>query len=61
MSNVEVDVELPEGARVRQVTLLTPDGEEAASTAPNQVENGRVRFTVPHLGNYTMAAIDLES
>jgi hypothetical protein len=61
VSNVKVDVELPAGAQVRQVTLLTPDGEEVACTAPNQVENGRVRFTVPRLGNYTMAAIDLES
>jgi hypothetical protein len=61
VSNVKVDEELPEGAQVRQVTLLTPDGEEVASTAPHQVENGRVRFTVPHLRNYTLAVIELES
>ena len=61
VSNVKVDVELPQGVQVRQVTLLTPDGGEAATTAPHQVESGRARFTVPHLKNYTMAVIDLES
>jgi len=61
VSNVKVDVELPQGAQVRQVTLLTPDGGETAITVPHQVESGRARFTVPHLKNYTMAVIDLES
>jgi hypothetical protein len=60
VGNVRVEVELPEGKRVRQVTLLTPDGGEAASTAPSQLENGRVLFTVPHLKTYAMAVIDLE-
>jgi hypothetical protein len=60
VTNVKVDVELPKGAQVRQVTLLTPDGEEA-TTVPSQVESGRLRFTVPLLKIYTMAVVDIES
>ena len=59
--DVRVDVELPRGAQARQVTLLTPDGEEAAGRASSQVENGRLRFTLPLLKVYTLAVIDLES
>jgi hypothetical protein len=59
VSNVRVEVEMPEGKQVRQVTLLSPDGGEAATTA-NSVENGRVRFTVPHLRTYTLAILQTE-
>jgi len=59
VSNVKVEVELPEGKGVRQVTLLTPDAE-GKKTVPSQVAGGRTRFTVPHLETYTMAIIELE-
>ena len=39
--NMEVEAELPKGAPVRQVTLLTPDGEKAAGTVPSRPENGQ--------------------
>jgi len=61
VNNVKVDVELPNGAQARQVTLLTPDSEEAGVRASSQVENGRLRFTVPLLKVYTLAVIDFES
>lgn len=61
VTNAKVEMELPAGAQVRQVTLLTPDGDGAASTAPSQLENGRVRFTVPYVQTYTLAVIELES
>jgi hypothetical protein len=61
VNNVMVDVELPEGAQTRQVSLLTPDSEQAASRALSEVENGRLRFTVPVLKVYTLAVVDFES
>jgi hypothetical protein len=59
VGDVRVEVELPEGKLVRQVTLLSPDGG-AAATAANSMENGRVRFTVPRLLTYTLAILQLE-
>jgi hypothetical protein len=61
VNNVKVDVELPKGAQARQVSLLTPDSEEAAVSAPSDIENGRLRFTVPLLKVYTLAVIEFES
>ncbi|MGH7968145.1 MAG: hypothetical protein ACREIC_05390, partial [Limisphaerales bacterium] len=59
VSNVQVNVELPEGKVVRQVTLLTPDAE-GKQTVPSQVAGGVVRFTVLHLDTYILAALDLD-
>jgi len=59
VSNVKVDVELPDGKSVRQVTLLTPDGE-GRKTVPSHVDGGRARFTVPRLETYTLAIIEME-
>lgn len=60
VSNVKVDIELPGGKIVRQITLLTPDGE-GTKTIPSHVASGRARFTVPHLHTYTLAVLELES
>jgi hypothetical protein len=59
VSNVKVEVELPEGKGVRQVTLLTPDAE-GEKAVPSQVAGGQARFTVPHLETYTLAVIQME-
>jgi hypothetical protein len=59
VSDVGIAVELPEGKRVRAVTLLSPDGGESRRV-PGRVEQGRVHFTVPHLDTYTLAVLDLE-
>jgi len=59
VSNIKVEVELPQGKQARQVTLLSPDGGEA-TTVESRVENGRVSFTVPHLHTYTLAIIQME-
>jgi hypothetical protein len=58
VSNIEVAVELPEGKRTRDVTLLTPDGE--GRTVSAKVEQGRAHFTVPRLDTYTLAVLELE-
>ncbi|MCL5005652.1 MAG: hypothetical protein M1404_03890 [Acidobacteria bacterium] len=60
VSNIDVDVELPQGKQIRQVTLLTPDGGKRETVTP-KVESGRVRFTVPQLQTYTCAVLELES
>jgi hypothetical protein len=59
VSNVKVEVELPEGKGVQQVTLLTPDAE-GKKTVRSQVAGGRVRFMVPRLDTYTLAIIEWE-
>jgi hypothetical protein len=48
VSNVKVEVELPEGKGVRRVTPLTPDGK-GSMMVPSRVAGGRVCFTVLHL------------
>ncbi len=59
VSNVKVEVELPEGKGVRQVTLLTPDGK-GSMTVQSQVAGGRARFTVPDLETYILAVVQME-
>ncbi|MGH9328002.1 MAG: hypothetical protein ACRD2B_15140 [Terriglobia bacterium] len=59
LSDIQVDVELPQGKSVRQVKLLSPDGGEP--TIPrSQVQNGRIRFAVPWLETYTLAILELQ-
>lgn len=59
VSNVGVEVELPQGKRVQQVTLRSPDGEGPIAI-PSQTSQDRARFTVPHLRTYTLAIIQME-
>ena len=59
VSDVKVEVELPEGKHVDQATLLTPDGGES-TTVQGHVANGRVSFNVPRLRIYTIAIIPME-
>jgi len=61
VSNVKVKMELPAEAQLRQVILLTPDGDGGAITVPSQFGDGRVRFTVPDVKTYSLAVIELES
>jgi Beta-galactosidase trimerisation domain len=58
VSNASVEIELPEGKEVREVTLLTPDRKESAML-PSQVAGGRARFTVPHFQTYALAVIQI--
>jgi Beta-galactosidase trimerisation domain len=60
VSNVKVEVELPDGKGVRRATLLTPDGQGKV-TVSSRVADGRARFTVPRLETYTLAVLDLRS
>ncbi len=58
VSNVAVDIELPQDKRARQVTVLTPDGA-GIPNLPFTFRNGRVIFTVPRLATYSLAVIPL--
>ncbi len=58
VSAINIEVELPEGKAVRQITLLTPDRKNRM-TISGQMTGGRARFTVPHVESYTLAVLDL--
>lgn len=59
VSNVKVEIELPQDQRVQRVSLLTPD-ENGTMEAPSHLAAGRVHFAIPHLHTYTLAVLDLE-
>jgi hypothetical protein len=60
VNDVRVEIELPQGKVVRQVRLLTPDGEGGAPV-PCEVTNSRARFSVPRLDTYTLAVLEVGS
>jgi hypothetical protein len=55
---VAITVRVPSGRQVHAVTLASPD-HDAEVTVPFQEQAGVVRFTVPQVGVYEVAAIDL--
>ncbi len=59
VTDVNVEVALPQSRQVRQVTLLSPDGGDATAAA-HEVENDRVRFKVPRIQTYTLAIVQME-
>jgi hypothetical protein len=59
VSDIKAEVELPQGKRVRQVSLLSPDGSEDTAV-PSRVENGRAHFTVPQLQTYILAIVQMD-
>lgn len=56
---VAVTVTLPAGRQVRAVTLASPD-RDADITVPFEEQAGAVRFTVPEVRIYEIAAIELK-
>jgi hypothetical protein len=59
VKNIKVDLKVPEGKRVAQVTVLTPDGRDN-KILQFKDEVKRVIFTVPYLAVYDMIVIKLE-
>jgi hypothetical protein len=57
--DVTVTVRIPAGRQVRAVTLASPD-HDADITLPFHEQTGTVRFTVPQIRIYEIAAIDLK-
>jgi hypothetical protein len=57
--NMKVDVLVPEGKKIIQVTVLSPDGRD--DEILNFKENAKhTIFTVPKLSTYNMVVIKLE-
>ena len=59
INDIEVSVKVPEGSVVRQVMLLTPDGNER-SLLEHTLEHGRAKFVVPRLRVYNLLIIELK-
>jgi len=60
VSNIEVDLRLPQGKKVSKVKVLSPDGGIEREVSFTERE-GRVRFVVPRLDTYTLAVVTLRS
>jgi hypothetical protein len=58
VTNIAVDLKLPESKSVNEVSLLTPDGP-GIPNLPFTSKNGRVAFTVPQLATYSLTVIRL--
>jgi hypothetical protein len=59
VKNIKVDVQVPEGKKVTQVTVMTPDGRD--NDILKFAENGkRVAFIVPQLSIYNLVVMKLE-
>jgi Beta-galactosidase trimerisation domain len=58
VTDIEVTVRIPEGRRVQNVMLLTPDGNKR-SVLNHVFKDGRDRFVVPRLHVYNLLVVQL--
>lgn len=59
VQNIKVDLQVPEGKKIKQVTFMTPDGINDEILRFNQ--NGKqIVFNVPYLSVYDMIVMNLE-
>ena len=56
LNDVQVSVPLPPKMQVQSVSLHSPEGSSVS--APFNISNGLVTFTIPGLRIYTMAVIE---
>jgi hypothetical protein len=56
--DVAVTLRVPRDCRPQRVTLASPD-REGDRTVPFEAEPGVVRFTVPEIRTYEIAAVEL--
>jgi hypothetical protein len=59
VANIDVSLQLPQGKKVTNASLLSPD-EETAATLPVTARDGRADFVVPRLQTYDLVVIQLE-
>ena len=59
VSNLDVKFQLPAGASVAKVTLLSPDRADVV-TLPHNSMGGVLAFTVPRLATYDLTVIQLK-
>jgi len=59
VQNIKVDIQVPEGKKVKQVRVLTPDGR-SDDILPFKESGKQAVFTVPQLSVYNMVVMKLE-
>ena len=59
LENVEVSVKIPQGKTLRTVRLFSPDAA-TSPTISSKNANGMTVFTVPRIGTYTIAVLDVQ-
>jgi hypothetical protein len=59
VKNIKVDVQVPEGKKVAQITVMTPDGRDD-EIIQCKVNGNRVAFSVPQLSIYNLVVMKLE-
>jgi hypothetical protein len=59
MRDVAVSLQLPRGTRAKRIVLASPD-RDADQTVPFEKREGMVRFTVPEIRIYEIAAVELD-
>lgn len=59
LRDVAVEVQIPQGRKVRSVRLVSPGRSDLPSIAP-KVAGGHVLFSVPEVAVYTIAVIELQ-
>ena len=59
LKDISVRLHLPEGNRVKQVTLVSPERDDTLSV-PFQEEAGSLTFTVPQVGVYEIAIVKMD-
>ena len=58
ISDIVVSLQLPKGLRAKRVILVSPD-RDVDRIVPFEEQGGKVRFTVPELRIYEIAAVEL--
>jgi len=59
VTDIEVNLQIPEGKAVQQIQMLTPDGNEQ-SLLEHTFEGGRAKFVAPRLRVYNLLIIQLK-
>jgi len=59
VSNLEITLKIPEGGKVEEISVLSPD-EEKAQSATYVVRNGRIVVNVPQLKTYSLILVRLQ-
>jgi len=59
VKNIKIDVQIPEGKKVKQVTVMTPDGR-GDDNIQYRENGGRALFTVPQLSIYDLVVLKME-
>lgn len=60
VKNIAVRLKIPEGKRVKHVTVLTPDTEVKSGSLPSHMDKGWLNFSVPGLNAYDLITVQFE-